>query len=99
MINTKILKGAHFRAPDRYNKYKDPYDNLLYAMLITAMLEVKTDSNSPERDWLEKEGRQIKEYLQYRPLASLSNANYIKRKNRLKKRIGAYYVYCNEGVS
>lgn len=88
MINTKPLEtGERFRASDKFDKYADPYDNLAYALLYSAMTDLK---NPRYRDsaveWLDSEGRDIYEYLKDRPVKGVSYYAEKKRRQYAKKR-------------
>lgn len=71
-LNVDVTRGVYWRSPDRWNKYKNPVDNLMYAVLIRAVMDSKgyTDSTTHKhisgRDaiaWLECTGREYREYL------------------------------------
>lgn len=93
-INTRVLKGVHFRTPNKFDKYKDPWDNLLYAMVYGAMQECKHDDNSPDLEWLDTVGRDILDYLKDRPLNRISNKADKMRKRYTRKRIGDIWLNC-----
>lgn len=88
MINTKPLEtGERYRSPDKFDKYADPYDNLAYAMLCSAMTDLKNPRyHDSAIEWLEGDGRDIYEYLKDRPLNELSEHAIKKRRQYAKKR-------------
>lgn len=88
MINTKPLEtGERYRSPDKFDKYVDPYDNLAYALLCSAMTDLKNPLyHDSEVKWLDSEGRDIYEYLKDRPLKSVSDYAEKKRRQYAKKR-------------
>lgn len=88
-INTKPIEtGERFRSPSKFDKYADPWDNLAYALLYSAMNDLKEPRYKQSAvEWLDNEGREIYEYLKDRPLKSLSeNQLQMRRRYTAKKR-------------
>lgn len=87
-INTKpLMTGERYRSPDKFDKYADPYDNLAYALLCSAMTDLKNPLyHDSAFEWLDSEGREIYEYLKDRPLNELSEHAIKKRRQYAKKR-------------
>lgn len=71
-LNIDVTRGVKWRSPDRWNKYKNPIDNLMYAVLIRAVMDAKgyTDFTSHNHvsgndaiAWLECTGRAYLDHL------------------------------------
>lgn len=71
-LNVNTSNSFKWRAPDRWDKYLNPMDNLMYAVLLRAALDCNgyTDPESHRkisgRDaiaWLETTGAEYREYL------------------------------------
>lgn len=97
-INTKPLEtSGHYRMPNKYDKYADPYDNLAYALLYSAMQDLKEPRyKNAAIEWLDNEGRDIYEYLKSRPLKPVSDNTTRMRNFYAKKRnhtSGKYYIF------
>ena len=87
-INTKPIEtGERFRSPSKYDKYQDPWDNLAYALLYSAMQDLKEPRYKQSAiEWLDNEGREIYEYLKTRPLKPVSENTIHQRNFYAKKR-------------
>lgn len=97
-INTKPIEtGERFRSPSKFNKYADPWDNLAYAMLYSAMQDLKEPRyKKTAAEWLDSVGREIYEYLKSRPLKPVSDNTSRKREFYAKKRnqiSGKFYMF------
>lgn len=97
-INTKPIEtGERFRSPSKYDKYKDPWDNLAYALLYSAMQDLKEPRyENAAAEWLDNEGRDIYEYLKSRPLKPISDNTNSQRIKYAKKRnhtSGKYHMF------
>ena len=97
-INTKSLEtGERFRSPSKFDKYADPWDNLAYALLCSAMQDLKEPRRKKAAaEWLDNEGRDIYEYLKSRPLKPVSDNATRKRNFYAKKRnrtSGKFYMF------
>ncbi len=86
-INTKPLEtGERFRSPSKFDKYANPWDNLAYALLYSAMQDLKEPRyKNAAIEWLDCEGRDIYEYLKSRPLKPVSDNTNRKRNFTQKK--------------
>ena len=86
-INTKPIEtGERYRSPSKFDKYADPYDILAYALLYSAMQDLKEPRHkSAAAEWLDSEGREIYEYLKSRPLKPVSD-DTIRKRNFLRKK-------------
>ena len=97
-INTKPIEtGEHYRMPNKYDKYENPWDNLAYALLYSAMQDLKEPRRKKAAaEWLDNEGREIYEYLKTRPLKPVSENTNHKRNFYAKKRnhtSGKFYIF------
>lgn len=97
-INTKPFEtGERFRSPSKFDKYENPWDNLAYALLYSAMQDLKEPRRKKAAaEWLDTEGRDIYEYLKTRPLKPVSNNTNRKRNFYAKKRnhkSGKFYMF------
>lgn len=96
MIDIEVLKGEHFRTPNKFDKYDDPYDNLIYAILYQAMCDCRVyydnDKHTFIRDksnvieWLDTTGRDLYEYLKHRPLKGVKAETDRKRRQYARRR-------------
>lgn len=88
-INTKPLEtGTHYRTPNKCDKYENPWDNLAYALLCSAMKDLEDPRHKTAAvEWLDNEGRDIYEYLKTRPLRPVSDNTYRKRNFYAKKSV------------
>lgn len=95
-INTKMLNGVHFRTPNKFDKYDDPWDNLMYAILYQAMCDCRKHYDNDKHtfvegennalQWLDTTGREYYEYLKHRPRKRITESTERKRKFYAKKR-------------
>lgn len=88
-INEKPIETCthRYRAPNKYDKYVSPWDNLAYALLCSAMQDLQEPRRKKAAaEWLDNEGRDIYEYLKTRPLKPVSNIANRKRNFYAKKR-------------
>lgn len=97
-INTKPLEMCgNYRMPNKYDKYENPWDNLAYALLYSAMQDLKNPRRKKAAaEWLDNEGRDIYEYLKTRPLKPVSENTNHKRNFYAKKRnhtSGKFYMF------
>lgn len=97
-INTKPLEMCgNYRMPNKYDKYENPWDNLAYALLYSAMQDLKEPRHKKSAaEWLDNEGREIYEYLKTRPLKPVSDNTNRKRNFYAKKRnhtSGKFYIF------
>lgn len=97
-INTKPIEtGERFRSPSNFDKYADPWDNLAYALLYSAMQDLKEPRYKQSAvEWLDSDGREIYEYLKSRPLKPISDNTNRKRNFYAKKRnhtSGKFYMF------
>ena len=97
-INTKPIEtGERFRSPSKFDKYADPWDNLAYALLYSAMNDLKEPRYKQSAiEWLDGDGREIYEYLKTRPLKPVSDNTKHQRNFYAKKRnhtSGKFYMF------
>jgi len=97
-INTKPLEMCgNYRMPNKYDKYENPWDNLAYALLYSAMQDLKEPRHKKSAaEWLDNEGRDIYEYLKTRSLKPVSDNTNRKRNFYAKKRnhkSGKFHIF------
>lgn len=71
-LNTRAFRGFKWRSPNKWEKYIDPYANLMYAVLLRAAVdahgyrEIENHKHNDGKDaiaWLEVYGRAYMEIL------------------------------------
>lgn len=97
-VNKDVCKAVRWRSPDRWDKFKEPMDNLMYAVLIRAAADVSgyKDCNGAHGrrydgnealEFLENDGKMIYEYLTNKAhkLTPSENQKHYSNKQRNKK--------------
>lgn len=104
-LNKDCCKSIRFKSPSRWNKYKDPIDNLIFAVLLRAAADVSgyQDYNSGHNrrctgtdavEFLENDGELYYEYLKTR--SEKIPLTYAQKKYRktLYPKFNCHYCSC-----